>query len=137
MFIVRLLRCTLPVLLLWPLLTSPILLSVARPASRAAVTRGMACCSGSCEGCERCELAGDAAVSETPHGGAGGCELSAAPCHRPASRSVAPFAWEPFTPSEAAIVDLPAEVQRSCAIEPAAPASRTAPAPERPPAALA
>lgn len=101
MKLLRLLRCTLPVLLLWPILSSALMLTVGQPRLRASVTRGMACCSSSCGDCGSCEM--DAAQSACLQAGApaSACELKATPCHRPKPQKGTAFAWEPFMLAEA------------------------------------
>lgn len=96
MKLLRLLRCTLPVLLLWPILSSALLLTVGQPRLRASVTRGMSCCSSSCGDCGSCEM--DRAQSACMREGApsGSCELTATPCHRPSQQKGTAFAWDPF-----------------------------------------
>ena len=93
----RLLRGTLPVLLLWPLVCSIVTLSMAPARQRAAALRPMACCavpenSDACGACDHSEGAGCGLTT----GAESGCMLTATPCRRATPTTLTPFAWEPF-----------------------------------------
>ena len=135
----RLLRGTLPVLLLWPLVCSIVTLSLAPARQRAAAMRPMACCvrdergseCGSCDagsGSGACGL-GTSSTATT------GCTLSASPCRRAVPTTLTPFAWEPFTPAPAATIAPDARGRRTAPPPSLRGAMRSIAVMERPPAA--
>lgn len=133
MSLVRALRCALVALLVWPTLSTPLLLSVKH--ARTSVVRGMACCSTSCEGCDRCETGAAGACALSRGAVAGACTLAEAPCHKPRPTTLAPFAWDPFLANAEAFDRSALPARRFRAADPSEPSSRATPVPERPPAA--
>jgi hypothetical protein len=133
----RLLRGTLPVLLLWPLLCSIVTLSLAPARQRAAAMRPMACCAMPERGsdCGRCETGPDAGACGLGASAGATCTLSATPCRRPTPTTLTPFAWEPFTATGHAIATPHSHGQRAPMPSRADGAARAIPVMERPPAA--
>lgn len=132
----RLLRGTLPVLLLWPLLCSIVTLSMAPARQRAAASRPMACCAlperaDACGGCDHVEGAGCGLAT----GADSDCVLTATPCRRATPSTLTPFAWEPFVRVQASFAR-PSHRGRRMPLPPSArQATRSIAVDERPPAA--
>ena len=133
----RLLRGTLPVLLLWPLLCSIVTLSLAPARQRAAAMSPMACCSIPERGsdCGSCATGSNGGACGVGTSAGETCTLSATPCRRPTPTTLTPFAWEPFTATAHAIA-MPSSHGRRSPIPPRVDgAARAIPVTERPPAA--
>ena len=133
MLLSRVLRGTLPVLLLWPMLSSLVMLSSAPMSGRG--MHAMACCARpSGETCGHCEA--NAHTSCAMDGASrGACILGTSPCHRTAPTPLTPFAWDPFVTDPG--LDARHE-ERGTGIRPApiqGAAMRAIPTRERPPAA--
>lgn len=135
----RLMRGTLPVLLLWPLLCSIVTLSLAPARQRAAAMRPMACCAmpergSDCGSCDRGPASGACGLGSASAAGAG-CTLTATPCRRATPTTLTPFAWEPFMGSHGTIATPHARGRRTAFPPSLMGAMRSIAVGERPPAA--
>jgi hypothetical protein len=132
----RLLRGTLPVLLLWPLVCSIVTLSMAPARQRDAAMRPMACCAlpergDTCGSCDHVEGAGCGLDRSADTG----CMLTATPCRRATPSTLTPFAWEPFVREQASFAR-PSDRGRHAPLPPTAfQPTRSIAVDERPPAA--
>jgi len=136
MSVVRLLRGTMIVLLLGPML-SPFLAPPGAPGrSQVVASAGMACCTNACGGCEKCEAspAGHGCAIETAAGGTS-CRFEPGPCHRPAGPARALLSTEPGEPTGSPRLLPPEVAARALARVGTGPSARTPCTPDRPPRA--
>lgn len=137
MSLLRLLRGVLPVLLVLPLLTTP-LQQALRGHSRGATAARMACCSVERDACGHCEQAGPGAacgVKAASSGDDSGCSISGMPCRRGTPSIATAFQWTPFLVATATPASCAGTHSTHPTARPQAPVSRVTPTPERPPAA--
>jgi len=136
MSLVRLLRGTMIVLLLGPML-SPFVAPPGIPGrSQVAANPGMSCCTSSCGGCEKCETspAGHGCAFEAAGGGAS-CRFEPAPCHRPANPARALPSTDPGEPTGSPRLLPPDVAARAVARVRSGPSARALCTPDRPPRA--
>lgn len=127
----RSLRGALAVLLLWPVLSYALLLTLHKPGPRSA---GASCCSVACR--SECGSCGTDATSCGVSGPASSaCEWGATPCHTPTPTAHDAFSGFKATPPTVQALVVLAPGARVRPADPASRAMRSVPTPERPPAA--
>lgn len=130
----RLMRGTLAVLLLWPVLSYALLLTLHTSDPRASLSAGDSCCSVACRTeCGSCGTDAGACGLSGPAGST--CDWGATPCHSPKPSAHATFGGFKSTPPPAVPLADDHGGERVSPVDPASPAMRSIPTPERPPAA--
>jgi hypothetical protein len=131
----RSLRGALAVLLLWPVLSYALLLTLHTSEPRGSMAGGESCCSIACRSeCGSCGTAPGGACS-TGTGAGADCAWSATPCHTTPPSAHAAFSWNKSTPPLETTLVAPDRAQRVARVEPMAPVTRPLDGLDRPPAA--